>query len=244
MKSKFFDIYDAVASAVPEGKVCFTAHDDYWALTESGHSSGLAMYCPAGGIEASYPGGLQGLSLREAAECAKSWNLEEAGFGMAAANAGLNTPERLEKLGCYEPFENYCTGGLDFRGKTVGIIGHMRGPKEMRQQAKEVYIIEREPRAGDYPDSACDYILPQCDIVLITGSTLVNKTLPHLLDLCRDAYTILIGPTVPMCPELLDFGIDRIAGLVVDDRETLHRRVMTNTPGTPYFTGRPFLIVK
>lgn len=244
MKSNFFELYEAVIHGVGEEMVTYTQHDDFWALAESEHSSGLAMYCEPGGITPMFPGGIKGLSLREAAEAAKSWNLSEAACGMAAINAAYNTPRRLEKLGCYEPFENYCTRGLDFLGKTVGLIGHMHGPEDMRRDAKEVFILEREPKPGDYPDSACDCLLPRCDIVLITGSTLVNKTLPHLLELCRDAFTILTGPTVPMCPALLDFGIDRIAGMVVDDRETLRRRVETNSPGSPYFTGRPFLITK
>ena len=42
-------------------------------------------------------------------------------------------------------------------------------------------ILERDPVLGDYPDSACEYILPEQDYVFITGMTLVNKTLPHLL---------------------------------------------------------------
>ena len=40
----------------------------------------------------------------------------------------------------------------------------------------------------------------------MTASPLVNKTLPHLLELSKDAYTILAGPSCPMCPQLLDFG--------------------------------------
>lgn len=244
MKSDFFQLYDALISCTPEEKVLSVGKGDFWTMAETVGNTGIAMTTHGDSIPKMFPEGIVGLSTKEAAQAAKSWNLSEAGFGMAAMNGAFNTPERLEKLNCYEPFENYCTGGIDFRGKTVGIIGHMNGPEEMSRYAKQVYIIERAPKEGDYPDSACDCLLPQCDIVLITGSTLVNKTLPHLLELCENAVTILTGPTVPMCPALLDFGIDRIAGLVIDHREKMRRRVTESIPGTPYFEGRPFLIRK
>lgn len=244
MKNIFFELYDALLSNTPEEKVLSSRKGELWTMAETAAATGLAMTTQGDSIPKIFPEGIDGMSTREAAQAAKSWNFSEASFGMAAMNAAFNTPQRLEKLNCYEPFENYCTRGIDFSCKTVGIIGHMNGPEEMRRNARQVYIIERDPRLGDYPDSACDYLLPQCDIVLITGSTLVNKTLPHLLELCENALTILTGPTVPMCPALLDFGIDRIAGLVIDDREKLRRRVTENMHGTPYFEGRPFLMMK
>ena len=140
--------------------------------------------------------------------------------------------------------DRYYTQGLDFKGKTVGLIGHLNGPPEMRRDAKTVYTLEKAPQEGDYPDSACDWLLPRCDIVIITGSSLINKTLPHLLDLCRGAYTILTGPSVPLCPALLEQGIDRIAGMVVTDPEGMKNSVLSGQRGSPYRYGKPFLLVK
>ena len=244
MKSNFFELYDALLSCVPEEKVLYSQQGELWTMAETAAATGIAMTTAVDSMPKMFPEGIDGMSTREAAQAAKSWNFMEASFGMAAMNAAFNTSQRLEMLNCYEPFENYSTRGIDFEGKTVGIIGHMNGPEEMRRHAKKVYIIERAPKDGDYPDSACDLLLPQCDIVLITGSSLVNKTLPHLLELCENAVTILTGPTVPMCPALLDFGLDRISGLVIDDREKLRRRVAEGLHGTPYFEGRPFLMMK
>ena len=127
---------------------------------------------------------------------------------------------------------------------TVGIIGHMRGPKGLHEQARAVYTLERAPQEGDYPDSACDLLLPRCDLVLITGSSLVNKTLPHLLELCEQAIVILTGPSVPLCPALLDCGIDRIAGMAIADRAALRARVESGQRGSPYGEGIPFLLKK
>ena len=81
-------------------------------------------------------------------------------------------------------------------------------------------------------------------MVITTASTLVNKTLPHLLELSKDAYTILAGPSCPMCSELLDFGIDRIAGLVITNVEGMKDKIRREIPGPPYPMGKPFLLRK
>ena len=120
----------------------------------------------------------------------------------------------------------------------------MHGPKGLRDKARAVYTLERSPQEGDYPDSACDLILPQCDLVLITGSSLTNKTLPHLLELCKNATVILTGPSVPLCPALLEFGIDRIAGMAITDRKGIRKRVEKGMRGSPYGEGIPFLLKK
>ncbi|MDY3860792.1 MAG: DUF364 domain-containing protein [Candidatus Limivicinus sp.] len=245
MKSDFFELYEVLAAGVDSGETISGAvAGKYWTSVRTCSSTGFAMTTPGDSIAPMFPDGVAGLSLREAGRAAASWNLTEAGFGLAAINAYYNTAERMERLQSYEPFDNYSTQGIDLRGRTVGIVGHMRGPKGLREQAKAVYVTERCPQPGDYPDAACDWILPRCDLVLITGSSLVNKTLPHLLELCRDACTILTGPSVPMCPALLDFGIDRLAGLVITEHESADVHVRTGAAGHPYGLGRSFLLKK
>lgn len=241
----FYRLYDTLADCVKSGEpIVSCGQGRMWSMVETRSSSGIAMTTPGASIAPMYPEGFEGLSLREAAKAASSWNLEEASCGLAAVNAALNTVERIESLGCYEPFDNYCTAGLDFSGRTVGLIGHLKGPGEMRDSAKRVYIIERNPQEGDYPDAACEWILPRCDIVLITGSSIVNKTLPRLMELCENAYTILVGPSVPLCPELLELGFDRIAGMAVSSREKIRSHVLESKNGTPYVYGMPFMIKK
>ena len=212
-------------------------------METAGHF-GMAMTTPVDTAPRMLDRDYCGISLKELATAAKSWNLSEAGFGMAAVNAFYNTPAKLEQLGAYEPFDNYCTDGVDLKNKRIGVIGHLNMPSSVYDQAKEVLILERSPRPGDYPDSACDWLIPQCDVVIMTASTLVNKTLPHLLELSRNAYTILAGPSCPMCPQLLDFGIDRIAGLVITDVPGMKNKIRREISGPPYNMGKPFLLSK
>lgn len=241
----FFELYDALLEGIEaEDKISDVMMGQCWTAVETENHFGMAMTTPVDTVPrmlcASYPG----MPLRELAAAAKSWNLTEAGFGMAAMNAFYNTPERLQQLNAFEPFDNYCTDGLDLRDKHIGVVGHLNMPGSVYEQAASVRILERNPRQGDYPDSACDWLIPQCDVVIMTASTLVNKTLPHLLDLSKNAYTILAGPSCPMCPELLKFGIDRIAGLVITDVEGMKEKIRKEISGPPYPMGKPFLLTK
>lgn len=241
----FFSLYDLLIDGIhTDAVIRSTLMGECWTAVETAGHFGMAMTTPVDTAPRMLDRDYCGISLKELATTAKSWNLSEAGFGMAAVNAFYNTPAKLEQLGAYEPFDNYCTDGVDLKNKRIGVIGHLNMPSSVYDQAKEVLILERNPRPGDYPDSACDWLIPQCDVVIMTASTLVNKTLPHLLELSRNAYTILAGPSCPMCPQLLDFGIDRIAGLVITDVPGMKNKIRREISGPPYNMGKPFLLSK
>ena len=241
----FFELYDALIDGISsDAVVTDPLMGEYWTAVEAGAHFGMAMTTPVDTAPRMLSGDYVGKGLKELAQAAKSWNLTEAGFGMAAINAYYNTPQRLDALNAYEPFDKYCTDGVELHGKHIGVVGHLNMPRSVYEQAASVWILERSPRPGDYPDSACDWLIPQCDVVIMTASTLVNKTLPHLLDLAQNAYTILAGPSCPMCPALLDFGIDRIAGLVITDTEGMKDKIRREIPGPPYPMGKPFLLSK
>lgn len=241
----FFELYDVLIDGVDSDTVVTsTLMGQCWTAVETADCFGMAMTTPVDTAPRMLEANYTGMSLKKLAQAAKSWNLTEAGFGMAAINAFYNTPAKLVQLGAYEPFDNYCTDGLVLSGKHIGVVGHLNMPRSVYDQAASVRILERSPRSGDYPDSACDWLIPQCDVVIMTASTLVNKTLPHLLELCKNAYTILAGPSCPMCPQLLDLGIDRIAGLVITDAEGMKEKIKQEIPGPPYSMGKPFLLTR
>ena len=241
----FFEIYDTLLAGIDTDETVAAAiSGSGWSAAETETAFGIAMTVEDDTAPRMFQGDMTGMPLRELAQASKSWNLREASFGMAAMNACYNTAERLERLGAYEPIENYCTTGLDLRGQKIGVVGHLKLTPDIRRDAAQIWILERDPKPGDYPDSACDELLPRCDTVIITASTLVNKTLPHLLELCRDAYTILVGPSCPMCPALLEHGIQRMAGLVITDRAGMTAQINSGRRATPYPMGKPFLLEK
>jgi len=147
---------------------------------------------------------------------------------MAVINACFNTPQRIDALGCRET--GSALEGVELKGRTVGFVGHLVKhsgiTEELLAPVKQYYILEKEPKPGDYPDSACEYLLPRCDLVVITGSASVNKTMPRLLELCKGAEVILTGPTVPLCPELLSLGIRRLNGCAILERDAMLQRIV------------------
>jgi uncharacterized protein (DUF4213/DUF364 family) len=240
-----WELYEAMISDIKGNEQVKAIYQSrIWTAAQTETALGMAMTTTGDTRPEMNAGGLEGMSAAEAAKGIKSWNFLYASAAMACINAWYNTKERLDMLGCREPYENYCTRGVELCGKTIGLVGHLKMPEKILKEAKEVFILERNPVSGDYPDSACEYLLPACDVVLITGSSLINKTLPRLLTICRNAYTILTGPTVPMCPALLEFGIDRLAGVVVENPEEMKEYVRTEGSGTPYQYGTSFLLEK
>lgn len=244
--NKHSKIYDAIINSVPESEyIAHTLAGDSWTLAETGKGrAGIAMTTLGDSRPPMFAEKPAGMKACQVAQALMSWNFNEASLALAAANACLNTEARIKEFGCQEPFDNYCVRGLDLAGKKIGVVGHLGMPAEIREVAAEYHILELNPQPGDYPASACEWILPQCEIVLITGSSITNKTLPRLLELCRDAYTILAGPSVPLCPALLELGIDRLAGLVITDAGGIKKRITSNISGPPYEFGQSFLIVR
>ncbi len=171
---------------------------------------------------------LIGLSAGEAARAALSWNYEEASEGMAVLNACYNTAARIDALGAR--YTGSALEGIELSGRTVGFVGHLVKhsgiTEELLSPVKEYYILEREPKPGDYPDAACEYLLPRCDLVVITGSAWVNKTMPRLLELAQGAEIVLTGPTVPLCPALLELGIRRLNGCAITAPEAMLEKIV------------------
>jgi len=159
----------------------------------------------------------------ELAEYVKSWNLVEAGIGVAAINSmirpkgkrGINAIDLIIKEG---------------KNKKVVVVGKFPKLDELRVAAKELWILELEPslinpEEGVLPSTAAEHKIPNSDILAITGSALVNKSLEHLLELGRDAYTIVLGPSTPMSEVLFEYGADMLAGVDVLKPKEIMKRV-------------------
>ncbi|NLI14247.1 hypothetical protein Pmgp_01624 [Pelotomaculum propionicicum] len=159
----------------------------------------------------------------------KSWNFFDAAIGLAAINSVINTPERIKQLSGIAASDHKQISVFDYfadmiKGKNVAVIGHFPGLEKLAESC-QLSILDRLPKAGDYPDPACEYILPTQDFVFITASTLVNKTLPRLLELSRNAFTVLWGPSTPMTPVLFNYGIDMLYGTVVVAQQSTRQSV-------------------
>lgn len=187
-------------------------------------------------------GDLVGRPLREIASRAKSWNLVEAGIGMAAINAWYSHPAVAERDGfaacaantwerVFHPYSDAVAG------KVVSVIGHFPFAPEPLGRAADLRVLERSPQPGDYADSACEYLLPESDYVFISGSAFVNKTMPRLLRLARDATTIVLGPSTPLSTRLFEYGADVVTGFVPSAPVELFATLAGGTPSSMYDHG-------
>jgi uncharacterized protein (DUF4213/DUF364 family) len=103
-------------------------------------------------------------------------------------------------------------------GKNVAIVGHFPFIPKLRKVAHTLWVLEKNPRPEDLHAEEAERILPQADVVGITGTSFINHTIDGLLGLCKkESWVMLIGATSPLSPVLFDYGVDMIAGSKVVD---------------------------
>ena len=167
------------------------------------------------------PGFLLDKTPLELAQLAYSESILEAAIGMATINSLLEVDEAC----CIElnAAELIIEKG---KGKRVAVVGHFPFIPRVRKYSKELWIIEKNPKEGDFTEAEADNLIPRADVVAITGTALTNHTMEHLLELCNpDAYIIVLGDTAPMSPILFDYGLNAISGTRVIDTEMALRCV-------------------
>jgi len=214
-------IYDELIEAVPKDlRVSDCCVGLNWILVKS-KVTGIAMTPLEGHSSISMAGGIVGMGVQELARHIKSWNNFEAAVALAAINSALNTEEQVKKLTGRSVSSHQRTNAFEyyrdlFPGKKVAVIGRFPDLERLSGIC-ELSVLERRPGYKDFPDPACEYLLPLQDYVLITATTLINKTLPRLLELSRNSTVILVGPSTPLTPRLFSFGISTLAGSVITD---------------------------
>lgn len=240
--------YNRLVGNIPEEVTvrdyCLGTH---WSYVDADCGMGVSFTCKGGGRRR-YKQDLRGLPLRTVAELAKSWCFEEASIGVAALNAYYAQKALLDPWGAVydEPielpdgtirqmdaFELYRSRIEQPDRKKVTVIGHFPNVHRIQEYA-HLTVLERNcSQPLDTPDPACEYVLPVTDFAFITGVTIINKTVVRLLDLSKQAATVLVGPSVVMSPSLFDWGVEMLAGSVVSDPEKVRFAVM-NGAGQPF----------
>lgn len=167
------------------------------------------------------PVGEAGLLLKHEPErlagMALSTSPQEAAIGMATINSLIEVDEqRCRELNA---------GDLLFgkgENKKVAIIGHFPFISRLRTVAGQLWVIEKNPQEGDYPEIEAEKLVPEADVVGITGTAFTNHTIDYLLDLCNpDAYVVILGGTAPLSTVLFDYGVDAVSGTLVTDPDTV-----------------------
>lgn len=161
-------------------------------------------------------GRLKKKRLKELARLSLSENTIEASIGVAAINSGIEI--NLKKIKEIKAQDIILKKG---EGKKFGLIGHFPFIDDMKKSFKKIYVFELEPQKGDYSSDKIPEYLPSCDIVGITGMTLINHTFEDVIKYVnRNAYVIMLGPSTPISEILFDYRIDAICGSIVSDKES------------------------
>jgi uncharacterized protein (DUF4213/DUF364 family) len=166
-------------------------------------------------------GHLHTLPALELARLAREQHPMLRSVGVATLNALLpRTPQLWSDLNAEEVLTEWG------KGKTVALIGRFPFIPRLREQAGRLIVLEQQPFGDERPAEEAANILPEADVIAITGMTFVNHTLEDLLALCSpQAQILVLGPSTPLSPLLGRYGVTMLSGAVVEAIEPVLRAV-------------------
>jgi len=105
-------------------------------------------------------------------------------------------------------------------------VGHFPFVEKIRQVASSLWVLEKHPIEGDEPAEKASELIPQADVVAITGTALLNGTMDDLLSYCnKSSFVMVLGPSTPISPVWFDYGVDMVLGSVVTNVEGALRKI-------------------
>ena len=169
----------------------------------------------------SHLGDIENFSLAEILKWTDSCQGIERSFGFAALNGSVELKDRYYIGNALE------TAVKLGKNKNVAMIGHFSHVEKFRENAKNFWILEKRPHAGDLPAEEYVNILPESDVVVATGVTFLNDTLEGLLKVKKPgSIFIVVGPSVPLSSVLFDYGVDIIGGAYAEDEPQVYKKTL------------------
>lgn len=162
-------------------------------------------------------GKLMGRSARELAELARSDSPMEIAIGMAASNALLPPQAALwTEVNAEEVIAEHGAG------KSVALVGHFPFVPRLRERVGQLWVLELRPQGEDLPADAASEVVPQADVLAITGNSILNRTFDGLMALRQpEALVLVLGPSTPLSSALFDHGVHLLSGALVEDVESV-----------------------
>lgn len=204
----------------------------------------------------SQAGMMTGFEAAEAIPLLRSHNMLEAAVGLAAMNAviaaGFPQAGKRERA----PISELLRVTAQDR---VGMVGYI-GPivKELQQCAREVIVFDEAKIASTNSGQAeiskitateqQARLLPQCDRVILSATSLLNKTFDSLVEMALKAREICVmGPSTPMLPDVFRArNVTLLAGRQILDAQKV-LQIVSEAGGTKSFskvTEKIYLHVK
>lgn len=206
-----WEMYDELINQVPPDiKILDMVQTKRRIYVQSEYGIGTAMTFSEKKLnKKQYIGG----TISQIAPLLKSWEFNLASLALASINSFYNSEKQLNNQKVplnmnHDIFMDY----KDSTNKKIATVGAFYYLKRYPELEKAVKVLEIKDVPGTYPASACEYLLPEMEVVFITGSTIVNKTLPRLLELSKNSQVILVGGSTPLNSILYKYGVSIIAG--------------------------------
>jgi len=186
-----------------------------------------AVCCPSSAMAMPFPGKLRGRPARELIKETGATSGIRRAVGVATMNAlaDLCWQRRAQPgVELRSGIDAYDAADIRHDEHVVVIGAFVPFLKSLKRARQHFTVLEMDPatlKPDEMPyfrpaDQAAE-VLPSADVVLITGTTLVNNTLEHLLALCRPAArVVVVGPTVGLLPDaFLRRGVNVLGGIRV-----------------------------
>jgi len=187
-----------------------------------------AVCCPRSHAKMPAAGELLNKQITELMDYALDDNVLKAAVGMATINA-LSDVLLSDNACRYKPSAyGNALELVDITGNdTVAMVGAFTPfIKKISEITERLFVIEKNPRVIGKDDTfkiesadRLEEIIPQANILIITGVTLINHTLGPILDLAEKANEIVVvGPTASVYPgPLFKRGVTVLGGVRITD---------------------------
>ena len=192
-----------------------------------------AVCCPSSARAMPLSGRLKGRTAAEYLEYIFDKNILKRTLGIAALNAlstlywQLKPPTDYTIQYGYNAFDDVDPRRYDY-SVVVGALVPML--KKLISADADFTVMEMDSRTlkgkelDHYlPPSEADKCVPKADLMVITGVTVLNDTLPGLLEKRKPGAEIIVtGPTVSMLPDaFFKRGVTSLGGIVVTKADEL-----------------------
>ncbi len=117
-------------------------------------------------------------------------------LGMATINACVNQGEFKDA----DVMEEVELSNSD----VVGMVGNFSPMvDDIKRRSKKLYIFEKQDLPDTISSERMPEFLPKCDVLLVSATTLLNKSFDSVVQQARTSRIVLLGPSSPICPEAL-----------------------------------------
>lgn len=206
-----------------------------------------AVCCPSSAKEMPLSGKLADRPVKEYLEDIFKPNVLRKTLGIATLNAlssecfskqSTNVYDYLNDTNSFDEIDFSIVKKAVVVGALVPII------KTLKKSEIDFTILEQDKRTLKedelefyLPSERADEVIPNADLVVITGVTILNGTLEGLLKLVKEnAQVIVTGPTVPLIPTIFfDKKVSAIGGTIVTKPDDVLNIISEGGSGYHFF---------